>query len=82
MATEGRLNTNDRAVASRTKTGRGVVTASIFLLVPQVKLPKRLDMTRENEQADGALPRVRTHSQNMTTAARAQAERKRSAHRS
>ena len=41
---EGRLNTKGQAVVSRSKTGRGKVTAPIFLLVPQVKLPKRLDL--------------------------------------
>ena len=41
LVAEGRLNTKGRAVASKSKTGRGVVTAPIFLLVPQVKLPKR-----------------------------------------
>ena len=43
LVAEGRLNTKGRAAASRSKTGRSVVTAPIFLLVPQVKLPKRLD---------------------------------------
>jgi hypothetical protein len=42
LVAEGRLNTKGRAVTSRSKTGRGVVTAQIFLLVPQVKLPKPL----------------------------------------
>ena len=53
---EGRLNTKGRAVASRSKTGRGVVTAPIFLLVPQVKLPKRLDLARDAERAHDAVP--------------------------
>jgi hypothetical protein len=52
---EGRLNTKGRAVASRSKTGRGATTVPIFLLVPQVKLPKRLDLARD---ADRALDRV------------------------
>jgi hypothetical protein len=43
-------------VASRSKTGRGLVTAPIFLLVPQVKLPKRLDLARDAERAHGAVP--------------------------
>jgi hypothetical protein len=53
---EGRLNTKGRAVASRSKTGRGLTTAPIFLLVPQVKLPKRLDLSRDAERAHEAVP--------------------------
>ena len=56
LVAEGRLNTKGRAVASRSKTGRGVVTAPIFLLVPQVKLPKRLDLARDAERANDAVP--------------------------
>jgi hypothetical protein len=56
LVVEGRLNTKGRAVASRSKTGRGVVTAPIFLLVPQVKLPKRLDLGRDAERAQAAIP--------------------------
>jgi len=41
---------------SRAKTGRGQVTAPIFLLVPQVKLPKRLDLARDTERAHKAVP--------------------------
>ena len=36
-----RLNTRGQAALSKSKTGRGQVTAPIFLLVRQVKLPKR-----------------------------------------
>ena len=56
LVAEGRLNTKGRAVASRSKTGRGVVTAPIFLLVRQVKLPKRLDLARDAERALAAIP--------------------------
>ena len=56
LVAEGRLNTKGRAVASRSKTGQGVVTAPIFLLVPQVKLPKRLDLARDAERAQVAIP--------------------------
>jgi hypothetical protein len=56
LVAEGRLNTKGRAVASRSKTGRGLVTAPIFLLVPQVKLPKRLDLARDAERAHDAVP--------------------------
>ena len=58
LVAEGRLNTKGRAVASRSKTGRGVVTAPIFLLVPQVKLPKRLDLARDVVRAHDAVPRL------------------------
>jgi hypothetical protein len=43
-------------VASRAKTGRNQVTAPIFLLVPQVKLPKRLDLDRDAERALDSVP--------------------------
>jgi hypothetical protein len=43
-------------VASRSKTGRGLTTVPIFLLVPQVKLPKRLDLDRDTERAHDSLP--------------------------
>jgi hypothetical protein len=56
LVAEGRLNTKGRAVASRSKTGRGLVTAPIFLLVPQVKLRKRLDLAREAERAVDSVP--------------------------
>ncbi len=55
LVAEGRLNTKERAVASRSKTGRGLVTAPIFLLVPQVKLPKRLDLARDAERVAGGI---------------------------
>ena len=56
LVAEGRLNTRGRAVASRSKTGRGVATVPIFLLVPQVKLPKRLDLGRDAARAHEAVP--------------------------
>jgi hypothetical protein len=56
LVAEGRLNTKGRAVASRSKSGRGLVTAPIFLLVPQVKLPKRLDLARDVERTVNAVP--------------------------
>jgi hypothetical protein len=48
---EGLLNTKGRAVVSRSKTGRGDVTVPIFLLVPQVKVPKRLDLAWDAKRA-------------------------------
>ena len=51
-----RLNTRGQAAVSKSKTGRGQVTAPIFLLVRQVKLPKRLDLARDAERALAASP--------------------------
>ena len=56
LVAEGRLNKGGRAVASRSKTGRGLTTVPIFLLVPQVKLPKRLDLDRDTARAHDSLP--------------------------
>lgn len=56
VADRARINTRGQAVASRSKTGRNQVTAPIFLLVPQVKLPKRLDLARDAERAQDAVP--------------------------
>ena len=43
-------------VASRSKIGRGRTTVPIFLLVPQVKLPKRLDLARDADRALDSVP--------------------------
>ena len=56
LVAEGRLNSKGRAVASRAKTGRGLTTVPIFLLVPQVRLKKRLDLERPSRAALNALP--------------------------
>ena len=56
LVAEGRLNSKGRAVASRSKTGRGVATVPIFLLVPQVRLRKRLDLARDAMRAADAVP--------------------------
>jgi hypothetical protein len=56
LVAEGRLNTKGRAVASKSRTGRGVITAPISLLLPQVRLPKRLDLARDAERAHDAVP--------------------------
>ena len=55
LVAEGRLNKGGRAVASRSKTGRGLTTVPIFLLVPQAKLPKRLDLDRDTERAHDSM---------------------------
>lgn len=56
LVAEGRLNSRGLGVASRSKTGRGKSTVPIFLLVPQVKLAKRLDLARDAERAIAELP--------------------------
>jgi Family of unknown function (DUF6441) len=56
VADAARINSRGLAAASRSKTGRGQVTAPIFLLVPQVKLPKRIDLGRDAERANDAVP--------------------------
>jgi hypothetical protein len=70
LVAEGRLNSKGRAFGrlsrphrghgpaspSRSKTGRGLVTAPIFLLVPQVKLPKRLDLAGDADEALDGVP--------------------------
>ncbi len=56
LVAEGRLNSKGRAVVSRAKTGRGLTTVPIFLLVPQVQLRKRLDLAWDAERAVDGLP--------------------------
>ena len=56
LVAEGRLNSKGRAVASRARTGRGLTTVPIFLLVPQVKLRKRLDLARDAGRVIDAVP--------------------------
>lgn len=56
LVAESRLNTKGRAVASRSKTGRGVATVPIFILVPQVNLRKRLDLARDGEAWANRVP--------------------------
>ena len=56
LVAEGRLNSKGRAVASRSKTGRGLATVPIFLLVLQVKLRKPLDLGRDAERAVDGVP--------------------------
>ena len=56
LVADGRLNSRGLDVASRSKSGRGQTTVPIFLLVPQVKLRKRLDLARDAERAQAAIP--------------------------
>jgi hypothetical protein len=58
LVADGRLNSRGLGVGSRSKTGRGQATVPIFLLVPQVKLAKRLDLARDAERAQAAVPRL------------------------
>lgn len=44
LVAESRISSRGTAVASRSKTGRGRMTVPIFIMVPQVKLPKRLSL--------------------------------------
>lgn len=58
VSKSGRVRENitrhkDGRISSRLK---GRATAVIFLLVPQVKLPKRLDLARDAHAAENALP--------------------------
>ena len=57
LVAEGRVSKRGQAVRSRSKTGRGLQTVPIFILVPQVKLPKRLDLDRDTERVQNSLPR-------------------------
>lgn len=56
LVAEGRLNSRGLGVASRAKTGRGMATVPIFVLVRQVKLAKRLDLSRSAEAAVTRIP--------------------------
>lgn len=56
LIAEARLNKQGRAAASRSKTGRGVASVPVFLLVPQVRLRKRLDLESPARTALNALP--------------------------
>ncbi|WP_424180075.1 DUF6441 family protein [Yoonia sp. TsM2_T14_4] len=58
LVADGRLNNRGLGVASRFKTGRGRSTVPIFLLVPQVKLAKRLNLARDADRAHGSLSRL------------------------
>lgn len=56
LVADGRLNSRGLGVASRSKTGRGKATVPIFLLVPQVKLAKRLDLARDAQRELDSVP--------------------------
>ena len=56
LIAEARLNTKGRAVVSRSKTGRGLASVPIFLMVRQVRLRKRLDLARDAGRAIDDVP--------------------------
>ncbi|MDO5606636.1 MAG: DUF6441 family protein [Paracoccus sp. (in: a-proteobacteria)] len=56
LIAEARVNKRGRAVASRSKTGRGLASVPIFILVPQVSLRKRLDIDTPARAALNDLP--------------------------
>lgn len=56
LIAEGRIAKGGRAVTSRSKTGRSLTSIPIFLLAPQVKLRKRLDLEKPAQAALAALP--------------------------
>ena len=56
LIAEARLTKHGRATASRSKTGRGLASVPIFLLVPQVRLKKRLDLEKPANAALASLP--------------------------
>jgi len=58
VADSVRLNARGHPAVSRSKTGRGQVTVPMFLRVPQVKLPKRLDLAQDAARALDDIPRL------------------------
>ena len=62
LVADGRLSSRGLGVASRAKSGRGRASVPIFLLVPQVRLRKRLDLARDAARAQAELPgRIAQH---------------------
>ena len=51
LVADGRLSSRGLGVPSRAKSGRGRASVPIFLLVPQVRLRKRLDLARDAGRA-------------------------------
>lgn len=56
VADGARINNRGLGVASRSKTGRGVATVPIFVLVPQVTLRRRLDVDAIAAEWAGRVP--------------------------
>ncbi|WP_319825856.1 DUF6441 family protein [Thalassovita sp.] len=62
LVADGRLSSRGLGVASRAKSGRGRASVPVFLLVPQVRLRKRLDLARDAARAQAELPgRIAKH---------------------
>jgi hypothetical protein len=57
----GQLRGFRRATERARRSGQGLTTAVMFLLVPQVKLSKRLDVARAAEHWSAQLPAVIEH---------------------
>lgn len=51
LVADARLSAGGLAKVSRSKTGRGLASIPVFLLVRQVSLPKRLDLAKDAERA-------------------------------
>lgn len=58
LVAEARLSSRGLAAASRSKTGRGVATVPIFVLLSQVRLRKRLDLLAAGERALAGIPQA------------------------
>lgn len=58
VADKARISKSGAVVASRAKSGRGQVTAPIFILVPQVQLRKRLDLGRDVMAVSAGIPQA------------------------
>lgn len=56
LVAEGRITKKGKAARSRSKTGRGVTSIPVFILLPQVKLRKKLDLDRASEDWGNRLP--------------------------
>lgn len=56
LVADGRLNSKGLGVQSKSKTGRGRATVVIFILVPQVRLRKRLNVAELGQTVAGQLP--------------------------
>jgi hypothetical protein len=57
----GELRGFRRATERARRSGQGLTTVVMFLLVPQVKLRKRLDVTRAAERSSAELPALNEH---------------------
>lgn len=56
VADDARLNARGIGVASRSKTGRGFTTVPIFILMPLVRLKKRLNLAAASRDGASGLP--------------------------